>query len=278
MAGSGNPLQFRGVQGKPTLRFLRPSSQSALSLPNPGSLARALLRAGSIGFAGRRNGVRIGRGSAPRCRSRCVGRGGHGAFWIEQVIFARAQAQFDERTRIGNFFGLPTVVALVAAHGIFAGLVPGVGGLAAQVTFTNQGFLNGAGSFRVDFLLPTRPDRLLLPGRMLCGGGGVRGGGVSCAGWLRRARRRRRGLMMLAGASLGRGQFLIGRIGGGGLRPRARRWNPGARQDQRTNRTVSHSPRCGHALSHQCRAFRTTELVPAKIARKNKKPNRTVAL
>ena len=81
---------------------------------------------------------------------------GHGAFRIQQMVFARAQTQFDQCSRVGDGFALPAVIGLVAAHGFFAGLVPGARGLAGQIMFADQGFLNGLGSLGIDFLLAAR--------------------------------------------------------------------------------------------------------------------------
>ena len=78
---------------------------------------------------------------------------GHGAFRIQQMVFARAQTQFDQCSRVGDGFALPAVIGLVAAHGFFAGLVPGASGFAAEVVLADQGFLNGPGSLGVYFLL-----------------------------------------------------------------------------------------------------------------------------
>ena len=69
------------------------------------------------------------------------------------MIFARPQTQLNQRPRVGDRLALPSMVRLVAAHGLFAGLVPRAGGFPAQVVFADQGLLNGQGSFRVDFLL-----------------------------------------------------------------------------------------------------------------------------
>ena len=69
------------------------------------------------------------------------------------MVFARAQAQLDQRPRIGDLLALPAVVGLVAAHGFFASLVPGAGGFSAEVVLADQGFLNSAGPLRVYFLL-----------------------------------------------------------------------------------------------------------------------------
>ena len=69
------------------------------------------------------------------------------------MVFAGTEAEFDQRPRVGHFLALPAVIRLIAAHGLFTGLVPGSGGFSAQIVFADQGFLNGLGSFRVDFLL-----------------------------------------------------------------------------------------------------------------------------
>jgi len=134
-----------------------------------------LLRAGRIPLAGtcrwccrgrrrvgrrwsrRRRGSSGVRSRGRRCRRRLLRAGGHGALGIEQVILARPQAQTDQRARVGNFLGLPAVVALITAHGVFAGLVPGAGRFSREVMLADQRFLNGAGSIRVNFLLTSHP-------------------------------------------------------------------------------------------------------------------------
>jgi len=74
------------------------------------------------------------------------------------MIFARAQTQLDQRPRVGHRLALPAVIGLVAAHGIFAGLVPCAGSFTAQVVFADQRCLNRLGTLGVDFLLAARPD------------------------------------------------------------------------------------------------------------------------
>ena len=69
------------------------------------------------------------------------------------MILARTQAQADQSARIGDGFALPALIGLVAAHGFFAGLVPGASGFAAEVVLADQGFLNGPSSLGVYFLL-----------------------------------------------------------------------------------------------------------------------------
>lgn len=63
--------------------------------------------------------------------------GGHGwrrrrhcTFGIEQVVVARAQAEFDQGAGIGSCFRLPAAVLLIALHGGLRGAVPCAGGLA----------------------------------------------------------------------------------------------------------------------------------------------------
>ena len=72
------------------------------------------------------------------------------------MIFAGAQTKLDQRTGIRDLLALPSVVGLVAAHGVFAGLIPASGGFSVQVVFADQGLLDGSGSFGIDFLLASR--------------------------------------------------------------------------------------------------------------------------
>lgn len=96
----------------------------------------------------RRSGVRGG-----RIRGWRVGHCGHGAFWIQQMVLARAQSQLDQGARVGYGFALPAMVCLVAPHGFFAGLVPRAGGFSTQIVLADQSFLNGMSSLGIDFLL-----------------------------------------------------------------------------------------------------------------------------
>lgn len=186
-------------------------------------LLRAGRRIGLVRILGR-GGVRCGRGRRPaRWRSTrgwSIGHGGHGAFRIQQMILAGAQSQLDERSRVGHGLALPAVVRLVAAHGFFAGLVPGAGSFSAEVVLADQGFLNGLGSLGVDFLLAAGPRRFFSRGaprsrrgvsssrgsrrmrtfcrrglvrtrcrsRRFCSGLAMRGARGACSGWLRRRR------------------------------------------------------------------------------------------
>ena len=80
----------------------------------------------------------------------------HRTFRIQQMVVAWPQPQADQSARIGHRFRLPAVVGLIAAHGIFAGLVPGSGRFAAQVMFANQRFLNLLRPLGIDLLLAAR--------------------------------------------------------------------------------------------------------------------------
>jgi hypothetical protein len=64
---------------------------------------------------------------------------------------------------------LPSMICLVLAHGIFAGLVPGTAGCPAHVVFADESFLNRLRPLRIDLLLTARLRRFLsrraLPGR-----------------------------------------------------------------------------------------------------------------
>jgi len=95
-------------------------------------------------------------------RFRTIGHGCHRALGVEQVILARPKAEADQRARIRNSFALPAVIRLELAHGIFASLVPGSGGLAFQIVLADQSFLNRLCPLGVDLLLTTSPRRLLV--------------------------------------------------------------------------------------------------------------------
>ena len=69
------------------------------------------------------------------------------------MVVARAQTQADQRAGVRHSLRLPAVIGLVAAHGVFAGLVPGLASLAAQVVLANQRFLNFLRAFGIDLLL-----------------------------------------------------------------------------------------------------------------------------
>ena len=82
------------------------------------------------------------------------------------MVVAWPQSQADQSARIGYRFRLPAVVGLIAAHGIFAGLVPRSGRFAAQVMFANQRFLNLLRPLRINLLLaPRRRFSFSLPVR-----------------------------------------------------------------------------------------------------------------
>ena len=54
------------------------------------------------------------------------------------------------------------MVALVAPHGIFTGLVPSPGRFAVKVVLADERFLNRLRSFGINFLLPAGASRFLL--------------------------------------------------------------------------------------------------------------------
>ena len=130
-----------------------------------------------------RGRVRTGR---RRVRLRRVRHRGHRALRIQQMILARTKSETDQRARIRDLLALPSVIGLVLAHGIFAGLVPGSGGLALQIVLPDQSFLDRLRALGVNLLLSAWPPftRRPLPrslGRsLLCssgtGAGNVRGG------------------------------------------------------------------------------------------------------
>ena len=66
---------------------------------------------------------------------------------------ARSQAKLDERSRIRQALGLPSIVRLVAGHGILGGLVPFAAWFAAHVLLANERFLDIVGPGIVDRLL-----------------------------------------------------------------------------------------------------------------------------
>ena len=72
------------------------------------------------------------------------------------MILTRAETKLDQSPRVGYRLALPSLIRLVAAHGLFTGLVPCAGGFSAQVVLADQGFLNGLSSLGVDFLLASR--------------------------------------------------------------------------------------------------------------------------
>ena len=76
------------------------------------------------------------------------------------MLVVGAESKLDERPRIGNDFGLPPVVGLVALHGLLRSIVPDARWLALKVMLTNQRFLNISGAFGIDFLLSAPPTRL----------------------------------------------------------------------------------------------------------------------
>src|SRR5262249_35797993 len=85
------------------------------------------------------------------------------------MVVAGPQTQLNKRTRVGNGFALPSIVALVAAHGCFACFVPLPCCFAGQVVFANQGFLNLLCALGVDDFLSAYAGGFLAARRMLAG-------------------------------------------------------------------------------------------------------------
>ena len=178
------------------------------------------------------------------------------------------------------------MIGLIFPHGIFACLVPGSGGVSAQIMLADQCLLNRGCAFRVDLLLAPRPrflfSRCTLRRCLMRRACGSHLGGTGGRGWL---------LMMCGRRSLcrrlfGRGfrrSWLLGRgIGGCVLPAGKRRWR-GTRQDQRADRTPSCFPDSSQNLRHQIESLRQAT-VPgqnthtSRIPTKRKRPYRTLAL
>src|SRR5207244_9801840 len=76
------------------------------------------------------------------------------------MLVVGSESKLDQRPRVRNHFGLPSVVGLVALHGSLRIIVPHARRLALKIMFTNQCFLNIAGASGINFLLPAPPARL----------------------------------------------------------------------------------------------------------------------
>src|SRR5258708_30618335 len=63
------------------------------------------------------------------------------------------EAQFNDGAGMGGDLRLPSVVALIARHGLFGGGIPDAGGFALHVFLADQRFLYLAGAVPVDLLL-----------------------------------------------------------------------------------------------------------------------------
>src|SRR6266704_402963 len=75
------------------------------------------------------------------------------------MLVVGSESKLDQRPRVRNHFGLPSVVGLVALHGSLRSIVPDARWLALKVMLTNQRFLNISGAFGIDFLLSAPPAR-----------------------------------------------------------------------------------------------------------------------
>jgi hypothetical protein len=95
------------------------------------------------------------------------------------MIFTGSQSQLDQRAGIRDRLVLPSIVLLVAAHGLFARLIPLAARFALEIVLTDEGFLDGLSALGIDFLLSA--NFLLAPfGRSSTGlcGAGFRGSGL----------------------------------------------------------------------------------------------------
>jgi len=96
------------------------------------------------------------------------------------MALVRAEAELDERARVGSIFVLPAVVCLEALHGLLGFVVPDPGGFSIHVVRTNERGLDLGGAVVVNLLLPSTVAGIpagFLP--RLVSGGGMRSG----AGW-----------------------------------------------------------------------------------------------
>src|SRR6266566_3580696 len=64
-----------------------------------------------------------------------------------------SQSQLDQGAGVRNYLALPAVIGLEALHRSLRLGVPDAGGVAVQIMFTNQPFLNFTGARGVDLLL-----------------------------------------------------------------------------------------------------------------------------
>ena len=181
---------------------------------------------------------------------RTIRNGRHGALRIQQMIFARPQAQADQSTRIGNGLALPSVIGLVATHRFFAGRVPRPGGRTTQVVFADQSFLNRVCAFGIDLLLATDSR---LPARPLS---------RCLARSILDARRTAGGLVRGGGTGFLRGGGFIVRCAAGILSGTGRH-REGATQCQRADRAHVYSPNC-HATPDHTANLRTAKEKPSR--------------
>lgn len=72
------------------------------------------------------------------------------------MIVVRSETQADEGAGIWHGFRLPTMVGLITAHRVFAGLIPGSFSFRTQVMFPDQRLLDLLRTLRIDLLLAAR--------------------------------------------------------------------------------------------------------------------------
>jgi hypothetical protein len=187
-----------------------------------------LLRTGRIVLVG--SGRRIGRrrctvrGCRHRLRAWRVGTSCHGALGIQQMVLARSQTQFDQRARVRHRLALPAVICLVAAHGLFARLIPGACRFSAHVMLADEGFLNRLRPLGVDFLLSTHTGGLLSRRMFSCRRSAEPTRGFRRSLFRRTSRRFRGAVVMLLVGSSGCARGLLRSRVTGRTLTRSRRW------------------------------------------------------
>ncbi len=92
-----------------------------------------------------------------------------GAVGIQEAVAALAEAEFDERARIGNDLVLPAIVFLIFRQCVFRRLIPLPTGLTGKIVSAYQRFLNLPGAGAVRRLLAALPGSGALHGTALAG-------------------------------------------------------------------------------------------------------------
>lgn len=81
-------------------------------------------------------------------------RRGHGAFRVQQMVWAGPEAELDQGARIGDGLGLPSLVGLVTLHGSLGGAVPFSRRFSLEIVLADQGLLNFTSTLGIHHLLP----------------------------------------------------------------------------------------------------------------------------
>jgi hypothetical protein len=72
------------------------------------------------------------------------------------VILVRPKSEANQGSRIRHGFRLPSMIGLIAPHGVFTGLIPGSRRFAFEIMLADQCLLNRARALRIDLLLTAR--------------------------------------------------------------------------------------------------------------------------